>query len=218
MTPLLSNSYFTNRTLILLTFDESETYSEPNRILSLLLGDAVPITLRGTNDTTFYTHYSILSTLESNFCLPNLGRYDVGANVFSVVANKTGYNNHASTINSSMIKLNKSYPGYLNSKKKLPIPNPNPFLEGAGRNGLLENLSRRSSSQVDTPYSGSGAAFDGESGNVPVYAVATRNDSTGTSPFNPQTTSATENSSRKTLPGILASVIAGIIAVAGSSL
>jgi acid phosphatase len=133
LTPLLANEQFMEKTLILLTYDESETYTIPNRIPSILLGGAVPKKLRGTIDDTLYTHYSILSTLENNWDLPILRRYDVGANVFDLVARKTGYTNHApaniATINNSL-----SYSGFSNANadKYRPIPPPNLQLIGAG--------------------------------------------------------------------------------------
>jgi acid phosphatase len=209
---LRKNSYFDNRTLILLTFDENETHSKPNSILSLLLGDAIPAFLRGTNDTTFYTHYSILSTLENNFGLPNLGRYDVGANVFSLVCSQTGYKNNA-TIDPSKVKLSKSYPGYLNSKNKLPIPSPNPYLAGAGAKGVLKSLSQ-TSGKVDTPYDGSGAAFDGESGNFPVYIIVSQNDKSGTSSLGVQKGSGTGGNVGSTLLGSIAPMAGGMIVTA----
>jgi acid phosphatase len=61
---VLANPKFNNNTLVLVTFDENEIYPLENRVLALLLGDAVPQNLRGTNDSTFYTHYSQLSTVE----------------------------------------------------------------------------------------------------------------------------------------------------------
>ena len=96
-----------DRTLILLTYDESETYEVPNRIVSVLLGGAIPDALRGTEDNTYYSHYSILSSLEHNWDLPNLGRYDVGANVFQYIADETGYTNHEP---SNLATVNNSSP------------------------------------------------------------------------------------------------------------
>lgn len=169
LVPLLQNSYFTNRTLILLTFDESETYDAPNRVGSVLLGGAVPSLVRGTEDPTFYTHYSMLSTLENNFGLPSLGRYDVGANVFSIVSNLTGYKN-SQTFDSTRMSLNTSYPGYLNTQIQLAIPSPNPYLIGAGANIVL-TISPHESGRVTTPYDGSGVLFDGEPGKNPKYTT-----------------------------------------------
>lgn len=75
--PLLANPAFNdNRTLIILTFDENETYDINNRIFTLLLGGAVPENLKNTTDSTFYTHYSALSTVQANWGLKTLGRQD----------------------------------------------------------------------------------------------------------------------------------------------
>ena len=176
LTPLLANEQFMNRTLILLTYDESATYPMPNHIVSLLLGGAVPSNKKGTTDDTMYTHYSIISTLENNWELPNLGRYDVGANVFQVVADQTGYSNHvpsdATSVNNSL-----SYGGFLNNdpKKYLPIPAPNLQLVGAGGQGVdasVHNYWNKAESEL-TPYDGSGTLYDGGNGvsdpNAPVY-------------------------------------------------
>lgn len=98
--PLLSNTYFMEGTLILITFDENHTYQRANRVFSILLGGAVPTELVGTTDSHYYNHYSELSTVEANWNLHTLGRWDVGANVFDLVAKKTGdiYRpNHAAT-------------------------------------------------------------------------------------------------------------------------
>lgn len=77
LVPLLSDPAFNdNKTLIVLTFDENETFDINNRIYTLLLGGAVPERLRGTTDNTYYTHYSTLSTVENNWGLGSLGRGD----------------------------------------------------------------------------------------------------------------------------------------------
>lgn len=174
--PLLANKAFMERTLILLTYDESETYEIPNKIGSLLLGGAVPKHLRGTKDDTFYTHYSILSTLEDNWDLPNLGRYDVGANVFDLVAKQTGYTNspppNLATVNNSL-----SYAGFLNSDpaKYLDVPPINLQLIGAGGKGVVESAKYiwKMAANEASPYDGTGRVFDGGNGidspNEPVY-------------------------------------------------
>lgn len=178
LAPLLANEQFMEKTLILLTYDESATYPLPNRIVSLLLGGAVPKELKGTNDSTVYTHYSILSTLENNWSLPALGRYDVGANVFSFVAAKTSYINrpppNLSTINNSL-----SYGGFLHSDPNMymPVPPPNLKLVGAGGEGpeRMVNLLWVQREGESTPYDGSGRLDDGGNGtvavNAPVYGV-----------------------------------------------
>ena len=75
--PLLSDERFNdNRTLILVTFDENENYDINNNIFAVLLGGAVPEELRGTVDTTYYTHYSSMSSVQANWGLGSLGRGD----------------------------------------------------------------------------------------------------------------------------------------------
>ncbi|KAG0013898.1 hypothetical protein BGZ80_010773 [Entomortierella chlamydospora] len=99
LTPLLSNSNFMKNTLVVVTFDEAEDYSDTtNHVLALLLGDAVNGTAN-TVDSTYYTHYSLISTVENNWGLGNLNLGDVGqlGNVFNLVASKTGYQNVAVT-------------------------------------------------------------------------------------------------------------------------
>ncbi|KAI1305158.1 hypothetical protein EDD11_005019 [Mortierella claussenii] len=96
LTPLLANPTFANNTLVVVTFDECEDYSDvTNHIWTALLGDSVKA-LQNTVDATYYTHYSLISTLEANWGLDNLGRNDVNkqlSNVFQFVADKSGYQN-----------------------------------------------------------------------------------------------------------------------------
>jgi Phosphoesterase family len=77
LVPLLSDNRFNDeKTLILLTFDENKSYNINNRIWAVLLGGAVPSELRGTTDSTYYTHYSSMSTVQANWGLDSLGRGD----------------------------------------------------------------------------------------------------------------------------------------------
>lgn len=108
---LESHSDFWKESLILLTFDETEHYPISNRIFSILLGGAIPKDLVGTVDDTFYTHYSTLATVEANWGLPSLGRWDCGANIFQLVANKTGYTNY--DVDTSNLYINSSFIGPL---------------------------------------------------------------------------------------------------------
>ncbi|KAF9883918.1 hypothetical protein FE257_002661 [Aspergillus nanangensis] len=110
---LLENEYFTKDTLILLTFDENDTYEIGNNIYSILLGGAVPKHLIGKKDDTFYTHYSIIASLSANWGLPSLGRWDCGANILSFLAEKIGYVNYE--VDTSNMNLNETYPGPLSS-------------------------------------------------------------------------------------------------------
>lgn len=164
--PLLAENAFPNSsTLIQLTYDESETYTEPNKIASLLLGSAVPEALKGTEDDTFYMHYSILASVEHNWDLPNLGRYDVGANVWKFMADATNYENNGDPDTLAGINSSLSYPGALNTDpaKYLPIPPPNMKLVGAGGKGILQTVYNKWRSQEKelSPYDGVGEPFDG---------------------------------------------------------
>lgn len=169
--PLLVDGVFAEKTLIQLTYDETEDYSEPNRIVSLLLGSAVPAAQKGSKDDTFYTHFSLLSTVENNWELPNLGRYDVGANVFKLLADTTGYENkdppNVQSVNNSI-----SYPGPFNRNhtiKSADFPPPNLMLSGAGGLPVLSAIRKAWQSEADseTPYDGSGSVYDGDT--LPVY-------------------------------------------------
>lgn len=128
LTPLFTNPSFSSNTLVLLTFDENHTYSAPNQVLALLLGDAIPPSLTGTVDSAFYDHYSSISTVAANWGLHTLGRWDVGANVFGCVAQKTGDTVRAWTGTPAFgaMSFSQSYPGLFNSQNKdveLPVPN-----------------------------------------------------------------------------------------------
>jgi acid phosphatase len=131
LTPLLSNKNFMDNTLIHITFDENESYAERNYVYTLLLGDAIPKELVGTTDDNFYDHYSELSTVEANWDLYTLGRWDVGANVFANVAAHTGDKLRKWTADLddgiqdfSKYYFNSSYPGIFNSVKwaRQPVP------------------------------------------------------------------------------------------------
>lgn len=123
MSPLLKNEYFSKDTLVLVSFDEGGNYTVPNRVYSILLGGAVPDELKGTTDDTFYTHYSVISSLSANWGLPSLGRWDCGANLLRMVADKVGYTNWK--VDLANLYLNHSYPGPLSNDDYLsrwPIP------------------------------------------------------------------------------------------------
>ncbi|CAI7617802.1 unnamed protein product [Penicillium glandicola] len=123
LSPLLKNEYFSKDSLILLTFDESGNYTVPNRVFSFLVGGAIPSHLKGTTDDTFYTHYSIIASLSANWGLPSLGRWDCGANLLDLVAEKTGYVNWE--VDTSNAYINETYPGPLsddNYSSKWAVP------------------------------------------------------------------------------------------------
>ncbi|KAG9247085.1 phosphoesterase family-domain-containing protein [Calycina marina] len=82
LTPLLANPSFLNRTLVLLTFDETANYFSNNRVFSVLLGDAIATASYGTSDSNAYNHYSQMATVENNWSLGNLGLGDATAAEF----------------------------------------------------------------------------------------------------------------------------------------
>lgn len=127
-----------SRTLVLLTFDETETYTQQNNVLAILLGDAIPSSLVGTKDNNFYQHYSQLSTVEANWGLHHLGRWDVGANVFSCVAAATGdvVRQWSGPVPFKNAFFNQSYPGPLNLPNAAPYAMPNTSVVYAGRSIL----------------------------------------------------------------------------------
>ncbi|KAL3478748.1 phosphoesterase family-domain-containing protein [Aspergillus californicus] len=142
ISPLLTNDYFMNDTLVLITFDEDKTYRKTNRIFSILLGNAVPHHLRGTEDDTFYTHYSVIASISANWGLPSLGRWDCGANILELVANKTGYANF--DVDTTHLTLNQTYPGPFSNgdlSEYSPIwPNPVIDAECSAGNGILDSV------------------------------------------------------------------------------
>lgn len=137
--PLLNNSYFMNNTLVILTFDEVETYNTSNRVWALLLGGAIPTSLQGTTDSTFYNHYSMISTVSVNWGLPSLGRWDCEANVLQTVANKTGYKN--AVVDLTGLYFNSSYPGPVSDALYSPLwPIPDTSAKCASGKGVLSSI------------------------------------------------------------------------------
>ncbi|KAK6530946.1 hypothetical protein TWF281_007778 [Arthrobotrys megalospora] len=132
--PLLDDPHFINNTLVLVTFDENDSYSKQNRVFSILLGDVIPKNLIGTSDKGFYNHYSELSTVQANWGLKSLGRYDVGANVFDLVAQKTG--DSLRSLDVTKVYLNESYPGIFHRSKWAPLPVPDTDASFGGRTVL----------------------------------------------------------------------------------
>src|SRR5215469_9882978 len=153
--PLMNDPNFMNNTLVLITWDENHTYTLKNNVFGILLGDAVPIDLTGTTDPNVYTHYSELATVEANWDVHTLGRYDVGANVFSIVAQKTGDTIRNWTLPPfNEVFLNKSYPGPLNSAEGAwPVPNTVAIVNGRS---VLPNVVNTWSSFPGETYYGTG--------------------------------------------------------------
>lgn len=119
LAPLLNDTDFMNGTLLMLTYDEDETYLKHNNMFTILIGGpgVIPDDLKGTTDSTFYNHYSTLSTVSLNWGLPSLGRWDCEANVLALVANKTGFKN--ADVDVTNLYFNHSYPGPLSDSAYL---------------------------------------------------------------------------------------------------
>lgn len=158
VTPLLTNPKFINKTLLVIVFDENETYAIKNNVWALLLGDVIPAGLRGSTDNTFYTHYSLISTIQNNWGLYSLGRGDVAAdgsaNVFEVVANQTGFKN-IQVAAADIPYYNFTQSGYFDSKNEGPIPAVNETAMGAGGKGILPSLKGTNGSAIQPPTSSS---------------------------------------------------------------
>jgi hypothetical protein len=155
--PLLTDANFMQNTLVLVTFDESGTYTIQNRVMGILLGDAVPESLHGTTDDAFYSHYSEIATVEANWGLHTLGRWDVGANVFGLVGQQTGdaiRDWPAATGADPTVFLNSSFAGAFSDdiKPRAPIPAPNVDLVHNGRTVLPAIVEAWSDASVGTYY------------------------------------------------------------------
>ncbi|KAK5069438.1 hypothetical protein LTR70_010731 [Exophiala xenobiotica] len=149
--PLLNNDYFSKDTLIILTFDENESYAQHNKVFTLLLGGAVPEHLRGTTDDTFYTHYSNIASVSQNWALPSLGRWDCHANVFQLVTDMTGYKTQQ--FDTKNLYLNQSYPGPMSAKEYVPIwPVPTTDKTCANGMGVLSSVAKTWGGMKPTLY------------------------------------------------------------------
>ncbi|KAK3897130.1 hypothetical protein C8A05DRAFT_20043 [Staphylotrichum tortipilum] len=137
LSPHLNNPYVTTKTLIVLSFDENKSSPTPNRVSTVLLGGAIPPSLHGTTDSNLYTHYTMLSTVQANWGLPSLGKWDCDANVLALVANWTGYRN--AVVDTRGLFLNVSYPGPVSNKMFTPgwWPAPATGLKCAAGRGVL---------------------------------------------------------------------------------
>ena len=164
--PLLTDKNFMQNTLVLITWDENEEYTSRNNILGILLGDAIPQHLIGTEDKTFYNHYSEISTVSANWDLPTLGRWDVGANVYNWVAAKTGdkIRQWKSDQQFQSMYWNLSYAGQFNEQGGNPrFPKPNLDLDRAfnGRPILQQVKDTWKGSNAPTYYTDSIEVNDG---------------------------------------------------------
>jgi acid phosphatase len=130
----------------------------------------------------------MLSTVELNWGLPSLGRWDCNANVLALVANKTGYTNQKVDITN--LYFNSSYPGPLSDSEYIPVwPVPTNGKCAAG--SIL-------SSVVSTWGSAGGSR---NYTNVYPYDAASNNNVVGTSPSSTgSSTSSTTSATASTKP------------------
>ena len=155
---MLTNENFTHNTLILLVFDETGSGNIRNTVFGLLLGDVIPPNSAGTTDGNFYDHYSQISTIEFNWDLHTLGRWDVGANVFSFAVEATDTCNAPGAWTSpppfTKMHFDSSYPGPLNTKKNnVPWPAPDVDAVKCGRTVLPSIVHTWQNDQMDNYYS-----------------------------------------------------------------
>ena len=83
--PLLADPTFMRNTLIIITFDESDTHSRhaaANHIYTVFVG---PMVDSGQTLSENYNHYNVLRTIEENFGLCPLGEGDMGAKAITSV-------------------------------------------------------------------------------------------------------------------------------------
>jgi acid phosphatase len=221
LAPLLNNTDFMNGTLLLLTFDEDETYTEQNKVFSILIGGpgVIPDNLKGTTDNTFYNHYSTISSVSLNWDLPSLGRWDCEANVFQVVANKTGYKNVAP--DTTKLYFNSSYPGPLSGKKYVASwPAPNTSAKCASGLGVLDSVKQAWGNQTATynytnvyPYD---AASNNNNGGTPTTGGSVNGTGAGGSGTSTSSGAATSSSKAAAPGGAKASygALAGVFGLA----
>ncbi len=217
--PLLNNSYFMNNTLVLLTFDETETYTVGNKVFSILLGGAIPAHLKGTTDDTFYNHYSTISSVSVNWGLPSLGRWDCNANVFELVANKTSYVN--SIVDTKNMYFNASYPGPVSDDKYVASwPAPNTNAKCASGMGVLPAVVKAWSKEKEAYNYTNVYPYDMQSGiNTHGSATLENNSTSSSAGASSGTGSASPSASGKgaaaltAADGGLAAFVAGLVAL-----
>ena len=82
--PRFQNPKFTKDLAMVMTYDESETYSAPNHVYAALIGDAIKGTVNNHTDATTYSHYSLIKTVEDNWGLGSLGTNDTSAKAIKI--------------------------------------------------------------------------------------------------------------------------------------
>ncbi|KAG5368363.1 putative acid phosphatase [Yarrowia sp. C11] len=209
---LLKNEEFMKNNLIILTFDENDTYAKKNTVVAILLGGAVPEHLKGTSDDTYYNHYSNIATCEANWDLPHLGRGDVDANVFKFVADQL--NIPVVDFDTSNQYNNFSAPGFF-SDKALGVGRPQLNATGAGGARILPALLEVFADASDVNGTGSAATFfnraaNGTAGNGTVVAPSV---SASASPSASASASSTQANGAALVGVSLGAVVIGAMAL-----
>lgn len=79
--PIIINSKAFFNTVVFIVWDEATPYSGANKVLMIMVS---PYSKKGfVDNTTLYSHYSVLATIERIYSLGDLGRNDSTANVIS---------------------------------------------------------------------------------------------------------------------------------------
>lgn len=158
--PLLKNKYFNDNAVIYITWQANgQTPTARNHVAGILVGDAIPKKLHGTTDGAYYNHYSEIASVEANWGLHHLGRWDVGANVWSWVAEQTGdkvrsWNRNIAGGSFESYYWNQSYGGVFSNANKTThtYVKPNVNLKRNGRTILPSIASLWSGSSLPDYY------------------------------------------------------------------
>lgn len=221
--PLLNNTYFADDTLIIITFDQTETYRVPNRVFTILLGGVIPENLRGSTDSTFYNHYSSLSSVSVNWGIPSLGRWDCNANVFEIVANKTGYINAG--VNTTNLYFNSTYPGAVSENEYIEgfWPAPDTIAKCASGLGVLQSVidiwgsSSRGTYNYTNPYPYDELSDTNLGGSLPNPSSTESSSPSATTSSSPSGAQSTNPNQSKLSTGAKAGIGVGC-AIAGLSI
>ena len=85
--PKLINSPTFSNSVIFVTFDEDSPDTTDNHVYTVVVGPST-IVKAGYKSSTYYTHYSLLATVENIYSLGNLGRNDTSAMVIKDIFHK----------------------------------------------------------------------------------------------------------------------------------
>lgn len=130
-----------------------------NHVAGILVGSAIPKELVGSADDNYYNHYSEISSVQANWGLHTLGRWDVGANVWDWVGRKTGdvirqWNSAIAGGSFESYYWNQSYGGVFSSAASTShvYVAPNVSMQRNGRTVLPSIVRRWSDSSLPDYY------------------------------------------------------------------